>query len=156
MKYTQLTTEQFKQLHEEFAVFLATQKIDIDEWSTIKKEKPELAEEELNVFSDLVWEKVLNKAGYLEHFSEKHINLFKCGPADISRIVVKVDNENFSFFNTDDYRWFINNTKHKSIQFFKGNKPYTNERNLEIFDLIRKGGVISDGKLYETIHKIIS
>lgn len=156
MKYTQLTTEQFKHLHEEFATFLAAQQIDVAEWDSIKEENPGLAEEELNLFSDLVWEKVLDKAEYLEHFSEKHLNLFKCGPTDISRIVVKVDKDNFSFFDTDDYRWFINNTTDKDIQFFKGTKPYTDERNLEIFDLIKKGGVISDEKLYENIYKLIS
>jgi hypothetical protein len=31
MKYRKLTKEQFESLHEEFAQFLATQKIDVDE-----------------------------------------------------------------------------------------------------------------------------
>jgi hypothetical protein len=42
----------------------------------IKAEKPEVAEQELDIFSDLVWEGVLTKAEYLEHFSKNHIFLF--------------------------------------------------------------------------------
>ena len=45
MKYRQLTKEQFESLHEEFARFLASQKIDANEWKTIKKEKPHVADE---------------------------------------------------------------------------------------------------------------
>ena len=42
MKYRQLTKEQFENLHQEFARFLASQSIDVKEWSEIKKEKPSL------------------------------------------------------------------------------------------------------------------
>jgi hypothetical protein len=72
MKYTRLTKEQFEELTQEFSTFLATQTIDKAEWDTIKAEK-EVAEQELDVFSDLVWEGVLTRAEYLEHFSKNHI-----------------------------------------------------------------------------------
>ena len=71
MKYIQLTKEQFEELHVEFARFLASQKIDAEEWKNLKKEKPEVAAEEMNIFSDVVWERVLDKAEYVEHFSKQ-------------------------------------------------------------------------------------
>ena len=77
MKYTRLTKEQFEELYQEFINFLATQAIDKAEWDKIKTEKPEVAEQELDVFSDLVWEGVLGRAEYLEHFSKNHIFLLK-------------------------------------------------------------------------------
>ena len=46
MKYRQLTKEQFESLSFEFAQFLATQKIDVDTWKTIKEMQPSLAEED--------------------------------------------------------------------------------------------------------------
>ena len=156
MKYRQLTKEQFEALHEEFAQFLASQQVDINEWNTIKKDKPEVAEQELNLFSDVVWDDVLNRTKYLEHFSEKSINLFKVEEKDISRIVVQINKTDFSFFNDKDYQWFIDNTKDGSITFYKGVKKYESDRNSEIFDLIQKGSVIADGKLYEGLFKLIS
>jgi len=156
MKYKQLTKEQFNELHKEFAQFLATQQIDANEWNVIKKENLKMAEEELNLFSDVVWEDVLNKTQYLEHFSKQSLNLFKCETKEILRIVVQVNKPEFDFFNDKDYQWFINNTNDDSIQFFKGTKTYDKERNIELFDLIQKGSVVSDGKLYESIFKLIT
>ena len=156
MKYKQLAKEQFEALHEEFSKFLATQQIDVSEWEIIKNEKPDLALEELNLFSDLVWENVLSKTNYLEHFSEQNINLFKCEKNEIFRIVVQITKESFNFFNDKDFQWFIDNTNDESIQFVKGVKKYDQERSLELFDLIQKGSVISNGKLYENIYNIIT
>ena len=156
MKYRQLTKEQFEELNEEFATFLAAQQIDVNEWKDIKENKPEVAEEEMKVFSDLVWERVLQKTNYLEHFSTNSLNLFRCDAEQIQRIVVKVNKEGFDFLNSKNYDWFVSNTNDESIEFFKGQKPYLKERNLEVFDLIEKGSVISKGELFEAVFKIIS
>ena len=76
MKYSRLTKEQFEELHQEFINFLATQSITVDEWQDIKTNKPYVAEQELDIFSDLVWEGVLNQTKYLEHISPKDIHFF--------------------------------------------------------------------------------
>ncbi len=156
MKYKQLSKEQFEALHEEFAKFLALQQVDVEEWNAIKKNKPEVADQELNLFSDVVWDDVLNKTKYLEHFSEQNINLFKCEASEIYRIVVQINKPKFSFFNDKDYKWFIDNTQDKSITFFKGKKKYDKDRNEELFDLIQKGSVIADGRLYNSLMKLIN
>jgi len=156
MKYRQLTKEQFEELHQEFANFLATQQIDANEWTEIKKSKPEVAEEEMNLFSDMVWEGVLAKVTYLEHFSSKTVNLFKCDKESIQRIVVSVHKDNFDFLKNDDYQWLLDNSSDDAIEYFKGEKSYLKERNTEIFDLIEKGSAISKGDLFEGIMKLIN
>jgi len=156
MKYKRLTKEQFEELYEEFAVFLAAQSIDVKEWNSIKKEKPELADKELDVFSDFVWEKVLNKANYLEHFSSDTLNLFKCNEKDMQRIVVKVKKEGVNLLDEKDFNWFLDNSKDTSIEYLKGNKAYSKERNSDVFELIQQGAVVSKGELFEGILKIIS
>ncbi len=155
MKYRQLTTEQLNEMHEEFALFLASQKIDGDKWQEIKDTKPEVVEEEINIFSDLVWEKVLTNTKYLTNLSEKNINLFRCDTENIHRIVIKCEKEDFDFSNKENYHWFINNSKDKSLSYFKGQKTYFKERNLEVFDLIEKGCMISKPDLYESVFTII-
>lgn len=155
MKYRQLTKEQFESLHQEFAQFLATQKIDVSEWDKIKSEKPELAEEELNLFSDLVWDDVLNKVNYLEHFSKTSVNLFKTEKESIQRIVVQVHKE-INLLSQEGYEWLLKNPKCDTIEYFKGDKKYNSERNIEIFDLIEKGSQISRGELFEFFNRLTS
>ncbi len=156
MKYRQLTKEQFLALDKEFATFLATQQIDAKEWKTIKSTKPKVAEEELNIFSDLVWEKVLTKATYIEHISENYINLFKCNSKEILRIYIKLNDTSKNLMNSEDFNWFLKNLTHKDIEYFKAAKKYNKERNLELFELIEMGGVITDGKLYNAIYQLIA
>jgi len=155
MKYTTLSKEQFEELNEEFAVFLAAQSIDAKEWTSIKENKPDLADKEMEVFSDFVWEKVLDKANYLEHFSPDSLNLFKCDQDTIERIVVKVNKEGVNLLESNDFEWLLDNSKDPRIEYLKGKKGYNKERNDDLFDLIQKGSVVSDGKLYEAIFKML-
>lgn len=155
MKYRQLTKEQFESLHKEFTQFLASQKIDADKWVQIKENEPKLAEEELNLFSDMVWDDVLNKTAYLEHFSSKNINLFKTEKDSAERIVVQVNKE-IDLLTEEGYQWLLKNPNDSAIEYFTGKKPYNLERNIEIFDLIEKGSQISKGELFEYFKRLIS
>ena len=153
MKYRQLTKEQFESLHEEFARFLASQSIDVTEWNQLKKEKPQVAEDELNVFSDVVWDDVLTKTSYLEHFSKQSINLFKCDATEMHRIFVKV-NKDVDLLSKEGYEWLFKNPTNDVVEYFTGTKVYTSERNEELFDLIEKGSSISKGELFEYFHSL--
>ncbi|MDY0779647.1 DUF6495 family protein [Tenacibaculum sp. IB213877] len=155
MKYRQLTKEQFESLHEEFAQFLASQSIDVKEWKQIKEEKPHVAEEEMNVFSDVVWDDVLTKVNYLEHFSSKTINLFKCDKEKVHRIVINIYT-NTDLLTKEGYEWLLKNPQDKAVEYLKGAKKYDLERNVELFDLIEKGSNISKGQLFEYFQKILS
>ena len=77
MKYARLTKEQLEELHPEFINFLATQSIDKKEWDEIKKNKPQVAMQEIDVFSDLIWERALTNVNFIDHFSTNYIFLFK-------------------------------------------------------------------------------
>lgn len=155
MKYRQLTKEQFESLHDEFARFLATQSIDVNEWNEIKNEKPEIAEEEMNVFSDVVWDDVLTKTSYVEHFSKTSANLFKCEKDEIHRIAIKI-NWDINLLEQDGFEWLMKNPMDNAVDVFKGSKPYHTERNLEIFDLIEKGSSISKGEIFEYFSQLIN
>lgn len=156
MKYIQLTKEQLEELHEEFAKFLATQQIDVKEWNDIKENKPEMADEEINIFSDMVWEEVLTKAEYIEHFSKSSINLFYCTDGVIQRIMIKSNDNNIDLSSQEGIQNLLNNPKGKQFEFFKGAKKYDKERNLEIFDLILKGASINkEGALYQNFKKFV-
>ncbi|MBF6640727.1 hypothetical protein IVB69_04500 [Flavobacterium sp. J49] len=155
MKYKRLTKEQFEALHQEFSNFLATQSIDKAEWDSIKTNKPEVAEQELDVFSDLIWEGVLTNAQYLEHFSKNHIFLFHCQEKLIQSIVLKALEPDVNFMEKEGLQWLSDNLFTDTVEIHLGKKEYEQERNTAIFDLIKQGAILSDGQLYLQINGII-
>lgn len=155
MKYKRLTKEQFEALHEEFANFLATQQIDKKEWDALKESKPEVAEQELDVFSDLVWEGVLTNAKFLEHFSKSYIFLFHCQENFIQSIVMKTLDPNVDFMSKEGLQWLGDNMFSETTEIHIGKKEYNPERNTAIFDLIQQGAILSDGQLYIQVNGII-
>ena len=155
MKYTRLTKEQFEELHQEFINFLATQSITADEWEDIKKNKPEAAEQELDVFSDLVWYGVLNKVEYLEHISPQQIHLFKCNEKDMRLIALKIENDSIDFTTTEGFQWLRDNLLSDSIEFFNAKKDYSDDKHLDIFKMIQSGANITKGELFQYFADLI-
>ncbi|MEI7510085.1 MAG: DUF6495 family protein [Flavobacterium sp.] len=155
MKYKRLTKEQFEALHQEFANFLATQSIDKKEWDDIKTNKPQVAEKELDVFSDLIWEGVLTNAQFLEHFSKNHIFLFHCQEKFIDSKVLKSLVSDVDFMTKEGLQWLTDNIFTDTVEILTGKKAYEKERNEAIFDLITQGTILSDGQLYLQINTIL-
>ena len=155
MKYTRLTKEQFEELHPEFINFLATQSIDKFEWDKIKSDQPHIAEQELDVFSDLIWEGVLTRTEYLEHFSKHHVFLFKCSDAHIHSIVLKALDTEVDFLTKEGLQWLGDNMFTDAIEMKVGKKEFAEERNTDLFDLIRQGAFLSGGELYNQINTIM-
>lgn len=156
MKYQRLAKEQLEELHTEFINFLATQTITDTEWKEIKKNKPEVAEQEIDVFSDLVWEGVLNKVNYVEHFSEQQAHLFTFEADKMRVIAVKLKHEDVNLTTKEGFKWFSENLMDERIEFLQAKKEYTEEKNLDIFKLIQQGAAITKGELFNYLDKIIN
>ena len=155
MKYARLTQEQLEELHEEFINFLATQSITASEWETIKNDKPEVAEEELDVFSDLIWEGVLSRIDYLENISAQHMHLFWLTDKEMKLISVKVRNPDIDLTTSVGFAWFKKNWQSDYIDYLTASKAYSQDPNQDKFDLIKHGGVITRGDLFRWFDEII-
>jgi hypothetical protein len=155
MKYRRLTKEQFEELHQEFINFLATQSVTADEWENLKVNKPDIAEMELDVFSDLIWEGALNKAEYLENISPKHMYLFHLGEDKMHAIVLNIKND-VDITTTEGYNWLRENLMDDNVEFLQADKAYTADKNLDKFKMIEQGAVITKGDLYKYFDKLIN
>ena len=155
MKYARLTKEQLEEMHQEFINFLATQSITAEEWEQIKKEEPEAAEEELDIFSDLIWEGVLNKVEFLEHFSPNQIFLFHITTATIELIAVKVENEAIDITTREGYQWLQTNLMDDTVNIYTSTRAISDDRNKDIFALIKQGANITQGELYGYFQNIV-
>ncbi len=155
MKYSRLTKEQFEALHEEFINFLATQSITGEEWNKIKLEQPQVAEQELDVFSDLIWEGVLSKAAYLENISPTQLFLFHLGTSEMRLIVVKVTHP-IDLTTSEGMQWLQEHVHDDAVEILQARKGYSEDKHKDIFELIRQGAVISEGGLFKSFDALIA
>jgi hypothetical protein len=155
MKYTRLTKEQLEELHPEFINFLATQTIDKKEWDDLKTNKPEIALQEIDVFSDLIWDKAITNVRFIDHFSKNHIFLFKCHDTFLESLIVQTSNEMIDFFTNEGLEWLGNNLFSNVVTIQIGKKDVTDNRNEEVFKIIQNGGIISKGELYIKLTALI-
>lgn len=155
MKYRRLSKEQFEELHKEFINFLATQSITADEWTNLKANKPELAEQELDMFSDLIWEGVLGQVKYIEHFSPQQLHLFHLGEENMHVIALKINDDSINLHTTEGYTWLKENLLNDQVEFFNATKAYSEEPLSDKFNLIEQGGNITKGELYNYFKTLI-
>ncbi|NHM02630.1 DUF6495 family protein [Flavobacterium difficile] len=155
MKYTRLTKEQLEELHPEFSNFLAAQTIDKKEWDDLKINKPEIALQEIDVFSDLIWEKAITNVRFIDHFSKNHIFLFKCHDELLESLIIQTSNEAIDFFTTEGLEWLGNNLFSNFVVIQTGKKVVSENRNEEVFKIIQNGGIISKGELYSKLMALI-
>ncbi|AWL79364.1 hypothetical protein DKB58_10680 [Capnocytophaga canimorsus] len=155
MKYTRLTKQQLEALHHDFARFLAAQQITAEEWQQIKEQKPEVAEQELDIFSDLVWERSLQKVKFLEKIEPQSIFCFEVGQTQIQMLSVRVINPEVDLNTLEGMLWLTRHFNDESVQMYQGNKAFSQERNMEIFELILQGVVICEGDLFRSLSQML-
>ena len=135
MKYSRLTKEQFEALHEEFAQFLATQSIDQPQWEEMKREQPSLVEEELDLFSDLIWEKTLKKTAYLENTAASQVLLFGIGTETMQGLLfAMIMNEKGELLHLPEYMTYASALLLAGIHFY--NLKYCQCKNDNIKDTL--------------------
>jgi hypothetical protein len=109
----------------------------------------------LDVFSDLIWEGVLSRAKFLEHFSKNHIFLFQCFDTNVKSIVLKSLVPETDFLTKEGLQWLSDNMFTDTIEMKIGKKDFSEERNNAIFQLIQQGAFLSGGELFKQINSII-
>ena len=155
MKYRRLSKEQFEELHPEFINFLATQSITAEEWKKIKAEQPKVADEEMDIFSDLVWDGVLGKVEFLENIAPQHMYLFKIKEKTIALLGLKINSHSIDLTTREGFSWLRENIMSDKVELFDAEKEVVGEKNLNIFELIEKGASITKGELFKYFEQLI-
>jgi len=156
MKYARLTKEQLEELHPEFTNFLATQSIDKKEWDELKANKPSIAEQEIDVFSDMIWDKALTNVKYIDHFSKNYIFLFKCVDANVYSYVINSTDPSTDFLSAEGINWLSENFFSDHVQIQQGKKDISKGRHESLFEIIKKGGIISKGELFSKFEALLT
>ena len=154
MKYRRLTEEELQALEQEFVNFLAAAQITGPDWEKMKINEPQVAEELIDAFSDLVYEKVLKNIQLLEYRDAKTLNIFKFEEDKILLLGLRVK-EKSEMDLTKPESFKLNNLTISSLTVIKTERKYSKSKEMEVFELIQNGCVITDDKLYELDRKSV-
>lgn len=147
-KYSLLTTEELKSLEKEFIDFLVVNGITGDDWVKLKEKNPEKASKMTETFSDVVWESILRKTMYLEHYSTRSIKCFQCLADTV--VLVGMDSEITDLTETD-FHLLTPQEYPEDVKVYTTEKSYSKIREQELFDMLNWGCLRSDGSLFKSI-----
>ena len=156
MKYKRLTTEELHQLEKEFVNFLASAQITGSDWEKMKRSEIEKAEELIDVFSDVVYDKIMSKVKYVDYRDKKSLNIYNCSEDKIILIGIRVkEHSSLDLTDKDVFtQWNINNNT-GAVNVVKSEKKYVKERGVEVFELLQSGCLITDDSLFNLLNGMV-
>jgi hypothetical protein len=157
MKYKRLSSEELQALEQEFIHFLATNSISAPDWVALKETNMERVDELVELFSDMVYENILQKINYLEYLSPRDLMIFHCKESSLHMVGIQLSDECGIDLTDEDFFDLWQTTEGiRGISVYSKEKTYSGERALDVFQLIQSGCVITDEKLFHTILPLCS
>lgn len=138
-KYRLLSAEELKELEPDFIKYLVVNGITADDWKKLKVETPEKANNIVDLFSDVVFEKILRSAKFIKQKTAFALKCVKCNSEEMILFALNSEKEN-------DF---------ENATMFKGVKKYNENRELAIFKMLQNGFEITKGEEFEKL-KVIS
>lgn len=154
VKYRLLSQEELESLEKDFVDYLVVNGIAADDWVSMKTEDPEAAQNISDLFSDVVFEKILRKVAFLEIYEKNAVRSFRFDVEEIQMITMETENENVDFNDPMFVTKAMTNPPN-DLLIYKTEKPYSKDRNLEIFGMIENGCLISNGKLHSALESAL-
>jgi hypothetical protein len=155
MKYRMLNNEELISLEEDLKAFLIVNGIDGSTWENINKTKPEKAIELVEMFSDLVLQKVYEKLEYLEHRTELSCIAHKFSKHKIEGITI-VSNDSLMCNLSSPESLHEALTKHSDkLTFYKGEKNIESTKEEEIHRCIENGFHISHREFWDALERMV-
>ncbi|MCB9266574.1 MAG: hypothetical protein H6558_16235 [Lewinellaceae bacterium] len=155
MKYRRLHQDELENLEKEFVQFLASNQVTANEWEKLKAEEAEKAEQLIDIFSDIVFEKVIDDIEYLEYKTPKDIKAFHFEENRIVMNGLLVDGQTgFDFTLEQSPQQMLQQIQLTGarLKLYTAEKAYSRGRNMEIFEMMENGALISrDGSLFKTL-----
>ena len=149
MKFRRLSIQELEHLKDDFIKFLASNTITALDWEKTKQETPQKAEELIEIFSDVVMEKVYSKIELLELIEPKSIVFFKF---DDELMTILGINSNAEI----DFTQLTEINSEMQISAFRQTKVLEKaQKPLEIHRLVESGALIGRANLFKTLNQMV-
>ena len=154
MKYRMLTEEELIIFEEDLKHFLIVNGIHAETWESMNKTNPEEAIKLVGLFSDTVLQKVYEKLKFIEHRSEGSCMVFHLGSDKIEMISINARDNSVDLSTPESIHDALVSNAEK-LSFFRSEKAYSKEREMEIHEMIAQGCVNSSEAFWIQLNKAI-
>ncbi|MCB0639562.1 MAG: hypothetical protein KDC54_23210 [Lewinella sp.] len=156
MKFRRLQADELQELEAEFIRFLAANTVTGDDWEKLKRDTPDKADGLVDIFSDIVFEKIIKDTEYLEFRTARDIKTFHCLAEKIVLNGLRVQGETALDFTQEDLTpasmGQLLRQSGAHLQLYTAEKAYHPSREQEVFRMLENGALISkDGFLFKTL-----
>lgn len=147
-KYRALTTEELEELEREFVEYLVVNGITADDWKKLRADTPKKVEDILTLFSDVVFESILRKVDFLEKRMANELMIFQC--LEDRMVLVGITSSATDFTNQEQLEKAVEKPP-QDAKVYTTEKPYNQAREIELFQMLESGCMITDGKLFKAL-----
>jgi hypothetical protein len=158
MKFRRLTKEELQGLEGDFVQFLAANTVTAQDWERLKKEEVAKAEDLLNLFSDIVFEKIIKQVVYLEFRTPDDLKAFHCLDDKIVLNGLHMEGQATHDLTSDlPAAELMDSFKTANVQLkiYTAEKAYLPDREKEIFRMLETGALIApQGQWFQTIEAL--
>ena len=152
MKYRRLSAEELNLLEKEFIQFLAANTVTAEDWVQIKKEKPEVAEKLIELFSDNVLDQVLGKIVFTENYLGQEVRLAQYGTAKVEQIIIKTEESGPDISTPEALAKAVSEEQQRSrLSIYTATKKYTGDRKAAVFSGLQKGAAPTQGQFFKVL-----
>ena len=144
--YRLLSSEELHEFEEDFIKYLVVNGIDADQWKQLLSTESEKAEKIVDLFSDVVFEKVMREVRFLEIHSKGYVQAIQCLEDKMIMVAISTKGQEIDFATID-----LTTMDKSNFDIHKGEKEYDRARELDLFVLIEKGYQISSGDLFKSL-----
>lgn len=154
MKFKILSKDDLSHLDEELKHFLIANGVSNEEWIEMNSSNPDKAIDLVELFSDVVYQKVFEQLKFVEHQSKEALLVFKCEEKEVKLIGVNVKNGMEGDLSSPEKIQDTMKNHPDSLEIFRSTKPYSKEREIEIFEMVESGCVNSHEAFWMQLEKL--
>jgi len=154
MRFRRLSSEELFALETEFKQFLVVHEQYNEEWRFLAENNPAQAEQFIELFSDLVLEKVYNQVSFLVHFSKGMVSFFDLTNDPLKAYHIKFP-VHLTLHNDAQLETLLSN-QFKDLQFYFGEKKLLKNKADEVYDLIEKGSEVCEDVYFRKYEGLFS
>jgi hypothetical protein len=141
--YRRLEAEELQHLEKDFVQFLAANSITAEDWRDLMLNKQEQVDHILDLFSNMVWDKILENVRFIEHRTTQEMKVYKFNKDHMELVVLRLKQAGLDLTDGKDIQAIAAgkiDLMAQNPEIFSGKKPYEEDKKREVFNLMESGG----------------